>query len=62
MKIFVCFTSAGKYELTDKEILNIKPCADKHGNALIQVNYYDFEMCLNQTLYCVAIDVIDNGE
>ena len=62
MKKFVCFTDTTKYELTDKEILDIKPIIDKLGNAWIQVNYYDFEYLLNQTLYCRAIDVIDTEE
>lgn len=62
MKKFVCFTNTTKYELTDKEILYIKPFIDKLGNALIQVNYYDFEYCLSQTIYCRAIDVVDVEE
>lgn len=62
MKKFVCFTSTTQYELTEKEIMYIKPFVDNLGNALIQVNYYDFEICLSQTLYCRAIDVIDTEE
>ena len=62
MKKFVCFTSTTKYELTDKEILYMKPVIDKLGNTFIQVNYYDFEYCLSQTIYCSAIDVVNKQE
>ena len=62
MKKFVCFTDTAKYEFTDKEILNIKPTIDKNGIAILIVNYYDFEYCLNQTIYCRAIDVVDMEE
>lgn len=60
MKIFVCNTlNLGPYHLTDKEILNIKPTITKDGEAILIVNYYDFEDCLNHTIYCDRIDTID---
>lgn len=59
MKIFVCKTAnCGIHPLTDKEILNIKPTISKNGDAILIVNYYDFEDCLNHTIYCDRIDVI----
>ena len=59
MKIFVCRTpNVGTYHLTDKEILNIKPTISKNGDAILIVNYYDFEYCLYHTIYCDRIDVI----
>ena len=59
-KLFVCRTpNIGTYHLTDKEILNIKPTISKDGDAILIVNYYDFEYCLNHTIYCDRIDVID---
>ena len=59
MKIFVCKTKDLTYNLTDKEILNIKPTIAKNGDATLIVNYYDFEHCLRQTIYCDRIDVIE---
>jgi hypothetical protein len=59
MKIFVCRTpNIGVYHLTDKEILNIKPTISKDGDAILIVNYYDFEDCLHRTIYCDRIDTI----
>lgn len=59
MKIFVCSTpNIGTYHLTDKEILNIKPTISKDGDAILIVNYYDFEDCLHRTIYCDGIDTI----
>lgn len=59
MKIFVCRTpNVDTYHLTDKEILNIKPTISKNGDAILIVNYYDFEYCLHHTIYCDRIDVI----
>ena len=59
MKIFVCkTTNCGTHPLTDKEILNIKPTIAKNGNAILIVNYYDFEDCLHHRIYCDRIDVI----
>ena len=60
---FICIVDDfTKYELTEQEILNIKPTIDKNGNAILIVNYYDFEYCLNLTVYCERIDVIDVEE
>lgn len=59
MRIFVCRTpNVDTYYLTDKEILNIKPSISKNGDAILIVNYYDFEDCLHHTIYCDRIDVI----
>ena len=58
MRKFVCFAANSKYELTDREILHMEPGIDEFGNASIQVNYYDFEYGLSQTIYCRAIEVV----
>jgi hypothetical protein len=63
MRIFICRTTDGTvYKLTDKELLNVKPTIDKNGNAILIINYYDFEYCLRQTIYCDRIDVIGEEE
>ena len=62
MRTFICNTlNIGPWYLTDKEILNIKPTITKDGEAILIVNYYDFEDCLNHTIYCDRIDVIDEN-
>lgn len=59
MKIFICRTTdTGTYHLIDNEILNIKPTISKNGDAILIVNYYDFEDCLIHTIYCDRIDTI----
>ena len=58
MRKFVCFTANSKYELTDKEIVHMKPGIDEFGNASIQVKYYDFEYGLGHIIYCRAIEVV----
>lgn len=58
MRKFMCFTANSKYELNANQILNMEPNIDKLGNASIQVNYYDFEYGLSQTIYCRAIEVV----
>ena len=58
---FICKMDNGQYILTDKEIKNVKPTIDKHGNALLIVNYYDFEFCCNVVLYCNKIEAVDDG-
>ena len=63
MRTFTCRTTdIAVYKLTDKELLNIKPTIDKNGNAILIVNYYDFEYCLLKTVYCDRIDVIGEKE
>lgn len=63
MRIFICRTTdATVHKLTDKELLNIKPTIHKNGNAILIINYYDFEYCLRQTIYCDRIDVIGEEE
>ena len=63
MRIFICRTTdIAVHKLTDKELLNIKPTIDKNGNAILIVNYYDFEHCLLRTIYCDRIDVIGEEE
>lgn len=59
MKTFVCRTTDGTtYHLTDEEILNIKPTIARNGDAILILNYYDFEDCLFHTIYCDRIDTI----
>lgn len=63
MRTFICRTTdVAVHRLTDKELLNIKPTIDKNGNAILIINYYDFEYCLLQTIYCDRIDVIGEEE
>ena len=63
MRTFICRTAdIVVHKLTDKELLNIKPTINKNGNAILIVNYYDFEYCLNQVVYCDRIDVMDAEE
>lgn len=63
MRIFICRTTdVTVYKLTDKELLNIKPTIDKNGNAILIVNYFDFEYYLRQTIYCDRIDVVGEEE
>lgn len=62
MRTFICRTTDVSIKLTDKELLNVKPTIDKNGNAILIVNYYDFEYCLRQTIYCDRIDVISEEE
>ena len=63
MRIFICRTTdIAVHKLTDKELLNIKPTKHKNGNAILIINYYDFECCLRRTIYCDRIDVIGEEE
>lgn len=63
MRTFICKTAdVVVHKLTDKELLNIKSTIDKNGNAILIVNYYDFEYCLRQIIYCDRIDVMDTEE
>ena len=63
MRTFICRTTdVAVYKLTDKELLNVKPTIDRNGNAILIVNYYDFEYCLNRVIYCDRIDAMDAEE
>ena len=62
MRTFICRTTDVIVKLTDKELLNVKPTIDKNGNAILIVNYYDFEHYLRQTICCDRIDVIGEEE
>lgn len=62
MRTFICRTTDVSVKLTDKELLNVKPTIDRNGNAILIVNYYDFEHCLNRAVYCDRIDVMDAEE
>ena len=59
MAKFICKISGDCVvkELSEKEILSIQTQITILGDAILVVNYYDFETCLNSTLYCCTIDV-----
>ena len=41
------------------EITNIKTAVDKNGNAVLIVNYYDDDLCINSAIICEKIEVED---
>lgn len=57
---FICKTNDGDVELYDTEVLNIKPTIDKNGNAILIVNYYDIEFCVNSTLFCKKVEIANS--
>lgn len=57
---FICKTNDGDVELYDTEVLNIKPTIDKNGNAILIINYYDIEFCVNSTMYCKKVEIANS--
>lgn len=57
---FICKTNDGDVELYDTEVLNIKPTIDKNGNAILIINYYDIEFCVNSTMYCKKVEIVNS--
>ena len=41
------------------EITSIKTAVDKNGNAILIVNYYDDDLCINSAIICDKIEVED---
>jgi len=41
------------------EITSIKTAVDKNGNAVLIVNYYDDDLCINSLIICDKIEVED---
>lgn len=41
------------------EITSIKTAVDKNGNAVLIVNYYDDDLCINSAIICDKIEVED---
>ena len=41
------------------EITSIKAAVDKNGNAVLIVNYYDDDLCINSSIICEKIEVED---
>lgn len=54
---FICKTNDTVVELNATEILNIKPTIDKNGRAVLIVNYYDVDFCVNSTIFSNRIDI-----
>ena len=54
---FICKTNDSVVELNDTEILNIKPAIDQNGSAVLIVNYYDVDFCVNSTIFSSQIDI-----
>lgn len=57
---FICKTNDRDVELYDTEVLNIKPTIDKNGNAILIINYYDIEFCVNSTMYCKKVEIVNS--
>lgn len=57
---FICKTNDRDVELYDTEVLNIKPTIDKNGNAILIINYYDIEFCVNSTLFCKKVEIVNS--
>ena len=57
---FICKTNDGDVELYDTEVLNIKPTIDKNGNAILIINYYDIEFCVNSTMLCKKVEIVNS--
>lgn len=57
---FICKTNDRVTELYDTELLNIKPTIDKNGNAILIINYYDIEFCVNSTMFCNKVEIVNN--
>lgn len=47
------------YYLYPDEITSIKTAVDKNGDAVLIVNYYDDELCINSAIICDRIEVED---
>lgn len=57
---FICKTNDGDVELYDTEVLNIKSAIDNNGDALLIVNYYDIEFCVNSTMLCKKVEIVNS--
>ena len=57
---FICKTNDRVTELYDTELLNIKPTIDKNGNATLIINYYDIEFCVNSTMFCDKVEIVNS--
>ena len=57
---FICKTNDRVTELYDTELLNIKPTIDKNGNAVLIINYYDIEFCVNSTMFCDKVEIVNS--
>lgn len=57
---FICKTNDGDVELYDTEVLNIKSAIDNNGDALFIVNYYDIEFCVNSTMLCKKVEIVNS--
>lgn len=57
---FICKTNDRDVELYDTEVLNIKSAIDNNGDALLIVNYYDIEFCVNSTMLCKKVEIVNS--
>lgn len=57
---FICKTNDKVIALYDTELLNIKPTIDKDGNAILIINYYDIEFCVNSTMFCNKVEIVNS--
>ena len=56
---FKCESDNDTFELSDKELKNIRPVIDRFGKARLLINYFDFEYCVNSTTFCNKINIIE---
>ena len=56
---FLCKVGDNTIELLDKEIMNLRPSIDRSGKAVLIVNYKDLEYCVNLSIVCERVDIVE---
>lgn len=54
--IFKCETDIETYIIPTEKIISIKPIISQDEEPYIKVEYYDDELCINQTIFCKEIN------
>lgn len=55
-KLMKCETDIETYIISTKDIISMKPVNSQDGEPYIKVEYYDNELCLNNTIFCTEVN------
>ena len=53
---FKCETDIETYIIPTKNIITMKPIHSQDGEPYIKVEYYDDELCINNTIFCKEVN------
>lgn len=57
--LFKCITDIETYIIPSENISFLKPIISQDGMTYIKVEYFDDELCINNSIYCTNVEKIN---